>query len=144
MSLNKAIIMGRLTKDPELRKTQGGISVTTFTLAVDRDFKAQDGSKETDFINCVAWRNTGEFVAKNMRKGSMAIAEGRIQVRSYTDKAGNKRTATEVVADRVYFGESRADREEADYIAAEKGKKEYTSPEQYVPVEVEDDGDLPF
>lgn len=104
--LNRIIIMGRLTADPELRRTGTGIAVTSFTLAVDRDFSGKDSNeKETDFIDCVAWRNTGEFVAKHFTKGRMAIASGHLQIRSYTDKDGNKRRVAEVIADSVYFGE---------------------------------------
>lgn len=105
--LNKIIIMGRLTRDPELRHTQSGTAVASFTLAVDRDFKDQSGEKATDFIDCVAWRNSGEFVAKHFTKGRMAVVEGRLQIRDYTDKEGNKRRNAEVVADNVYFGDSK-------------------------------------
>lgn len=106
--LNRITIMGRLTADPELRRTGTGIAVTSFTLAVDRDYSGKDGGeKETDFIDCVAWRNTGEFVAKHFAKGRMAIASGRLQIRSYIDKDGNKRRTAEVVADTVYFGDSK-------------------------------------
>ena len=104
--LNHVILQGRLTKAPELRQTQGGISYTTFTLAVDRDFKS-NGQKEADFINCSAWRQTAEFLARYFGKGRMVLLEGRIEVRSYQDKEGNKRTAWSVVADRVYFGDSK-------------------------------------
>ena len=107
--LNKIFIMGRLTRDPELRRTQSGTAVTSFTLAVDRDFKTQGGEKETDFIDVVAWRSTAEFVSKYFTKGRMAIAEGRLQIRDWTDKDGNKRKSAEVVADNVYFGDSRRD-----------------------------------
>ena len=102
--LNHITIAGRLTVDPELRRTQNGIAVVSFTLAVDRDFKAQNGGRETDFISVVAWRNTAEFVDQYFGKGRMAIVSGRLQVRSYTDKEGGKRTVYEVVADSVYFG----------------------------------------
>ena len=105
--LNKIILMGRLTRDPELRRTQSGTAVTSFSLAVDRDFKSQGGDKETDFIDIVAWRNTAEFVSKYFTKGRMAVVEGRLQIRSYTDKDGNNRRAAEVVADNVYFGDSK-------------------------------------
>ena len=105
--LNKIILMGRLTRDPELRKTQSGTAVASFTLAVDRDYKPQDGDRETDFIDIVAWRGTGEFVSKSFTKGRMAVVEGRLQVRDWTDKDGNKRRSTEVVADNVYFGDSK-------------------------------------
>ena len=100
--------MGRLTRDPEIRYTQNNLPVASFTLAVDRDFKSGSGEKETDFINCVAWRNTAEFVGKYFTKGSAAIVAGRLQIRSYTDKDNNKRTAAEVVADNVYFAESKS------------------------------------
>lgn len=106
--LNCITIMGRLTRDPELRRTGNGIAVASFTVAVDRDF-AQDGKKETDFIDCVAWRQTGEFVSKYFRKGKMIVVKGRLQIRSYTDKEGNKRKAAEVVADNCYFGETKRD-----------------------------------
>ena len=106
--LNYITIMGRLTRDPELRHTGSGTPVCSFTLAVDRDFADKNsGEKQTDFIDCVAWRNTGEFVSKYFSKGSMAVVAGRIQVRDYNDRDGNKRRATEVVAEHVYFGESK-------------------------------------
>ena len=105
--LNKIFIMGRLTRDPELRRTQSGTAVTSFSLAVDRDFKSQTGEKETDFIDVVAWRSTAEFVAKYFTKGRMAVVSGRLQIRNWTDKEGNKRRSAEVVADNVYFGESK-------------------------------------
>lgn len=108
--LNKIFLTGRLTADPELRHTPSNVPVATFRLAVDRDFKDKDtGEKKADFINVVAWRQTGEFVSKYFSKGRMAIVEGRLQMRDYTDKEGNKRTIAEVVADNVYFGDSRRD-----------------------------------
>lgn len=108
--LNHITIMGRLTRDPELRRTGSGIAVTSFTVAVDRDFKASNASeKETDFIDCVAWRQTGEFVSKYFSRGRMAVVSGRLQIRSWTDKDGNKRRTAEVVADNVYFGDSKSD-----------------------------------
>ena len=108
--LNHITIMGRLTRDPELRRTGSGIAVASFTLAVDRDFgKNDNGERETDFIDCVAWRQTGEFVSKYFTKGRMAVVSGRLQIRSWTDKDGNKRRTAEVVADNVYFGDSRRD-----------------------------------
>ncbi|MDR0857948.1 MAG: single-stranded DNA-binding protein [Oscillospiraceae bacterium] len=104
--LNHILIMGRLTRDPELRHTQNQVPVASFTLAVDRDFMDKDtGQRQTDFIDCVAWRNTAEFVCRNFVKGQMAIVSGRLQIRDYTDKEGNKRKAAEVVADQLYFGE---------------------------------------
>lgn len=106
--LNKIVIMGRLVRDPEKRTTQSGVTVTNFTLAVDRDYTNGD-QKETDFIDCVAWRNTGDFVAKYFSKGRMAVVAGRLQLRKYTDKEGNNRTAAEIVTDNVYFGDSKKD-----------------------------------
>ena len=109
--LNRIVIMGRLARDPELRRTQSGIAVTSFRIACDRDFKSQNGEKSTDWIDVVAWRQTAEFVSKFFTKGRMAIVEGRLQSRDWTDKDGNKRTAIEVVADNVYFGDSKRDGE---------------------------------
>lgn len=104
--LNHIDIMGRLTRDPELRRTASGVAVTSFTVAVDRDF-SKETEKETDFIDCVAWRSTGEFVSKYFKKGSMAVVSGRLQIRTWTDKDGNKRRSAEVVADNCYFGDSK-------------------------------------
>ena len=122
MSLNRITIMGRMTKDPELRRTNSGKAVTSFTLAVDRDFE----KGKTDFIECVAWGNTAEFVSKYFSKGRMAVASGRLQLRDWTDKDGNKRKTVEVVTDNVYFGDSKNNTEQ-----------------QFAEVE-EDDSDLPF
>ncbi len=108
--LNHIVLMGRLTRDPELRRTGSGIAVASFTLAVDRDFGSRDGGeKETDFIDIVAWRNTAEFVSKYFTKGRMAVVSGRLQIRNWNDKDGNKRRSAEVVADNVYFGDSKRD-----------------------------------
>ena len=107
--LNKVIIMGRLVKDPELRRTQSGTAVTSFRIAVDRDFKSQDGSKQADFFDVVAWRNTAEFVSKYFTKGRMAVVEGRLQIRDWTDRDGGKRRSAEVIAENVYFGDSKRD-----------------------------------
>ena len=108
--LNHIVIMGRLTRDPELRRTATGTAVASFTVAVDRDFgKGENGERETDFIDCVAWRQTGEFVSKYFTKGRMIVVSGRLQIRSWTDKDGNKRRTAEVVADNVYFGDSKRD-----------------------------------
>ena len=108
--LNHITIMGRLTRDPELRRTGSGIAVASFTVAVDRDFGGRDGGeKETDFIDCVAWRQTGEFVSKYFTKGRMIVVSGRLQIRSWTDKEGNKRRTAEVVAENCYFGDSKRD-----------------------------------
>ena len=108
--LNHIVIMGRLVRDPELRRTGSGIAVASFTVAVDRDFGGKDGGeKETDFIDCVAWRKTGEFVSKYFKKGSMIAVKGRLQIRNWNDKDGNKRKSAEVVADNCYFAESKRD-----------------------------------
>ena len=108
--LNHITIMGRLTRDPELRRTGTGIAVATFRVAVDRDYQSKDGGeRKADFIDCVAWRQTGEFVSKYFTKGSMIVVSGRLQIRSWTDKDGNKRRTAEVVADNCYFGDSRRD-----------------------------------
>lgn len=108
--LNHIVAMGRLTRDPELRRTGSGIPVASFTIAVDRDFgKSENGEKETDFLDVVAWRSTAEFVEKYFSKGRMAVVSGRLQIRSWTDKDGNKRRSAEIVADNVYFGDSKND-----------------------------------
>jgi single-strand DNA-binding protein len=107
--LNHIVIMGRLTRDPELRQTGSGKTVANFSVAVERDFKNDSGEKETDFIDCVAWRGTADFVGKFFRKGSMLVVSGRLQVRSWTDDSGNKRRTAEIVADNIYFGESKKD-----------------------------------
>ena len=108
--LNHIVIMGRLTRDPELRQIGSGVSVANFSVAVDRDFSKGE-EKETDFIDCVAWRHTGEFVSKYFTKGRMIVVSGRLQIRSWTDKDGNKRRTAEVVADNCYFGDSKRDSE---------------------------------
>ena len=105
--LNKIILMGRLTRDPELRRTGSGTAVASFSLAVERDYKSQSGEKETDFIDIVAWRSTAEYVCKYFTKGRMAVVEGRLQIRDWTDRDGGKRRSAEVVADNVYFGDSK-------------------------------------
>lgn len=105
--LNRIVLMGRLTRDPELRKTQSDTPVCSFSLAVDRDYKKDGEKKETDFIDIVAWRATAEFVSKFFTKGRMAVVEGRLQIRDWTDKEGNKRRSAEVIADNVYFGDSK-------------------------------------
>lgn len=107
--LNHITIMGRMVRDPELRRTGSGIAVTSFTLAVDRDYKSGSGEKEVDFIECVAWRSTGEFVGKYFTKGRMAVVSGKLQIRSWTDKDGNKRRTAEVLAENVYFGDSKTE-----------------------------------
>lgn len=139
--LNKIFIMGRLTRDPELRRTQNGTAVTSFTLAVDRDFKNADGTKETDFIDCVVWRQTAEFVSKYFTKGRMAVVEGRLQTRDWQDKDGNKRRNAGVIADNVYFGDSRSDNAPGSYQAAKAPVN--VDAEDFAEVE-DDDSDLPF
>ena len=124
--LNHITIMGRLTRDPELRRTGSGVAVASFTVAVDRDFGGRDGGeRETDFIDCVAWRQTGEFVSKYFTKGSMIVVSGRLQIRGWTDKDGNKRRTAEVVADNVYFGESRRNSEGGNYAGNSFGGNTY-------------------
>ena len=107
--LNHIVIMGRFVRDPELRRTQNGTSVASFTLAVDRDRKDENGSRECDFISCVAWKGTADFVSRYFSKGSMAVVSGRLQIREWTDKDGNKRSSAEIVAENVYFGDSKRD-----------------------------------
>ena len=120
--LNRIILMGRLARDPELRHTQTGTPVASFRLAVDRDFKDKaTGEKATDWIDVVAWRQTAEFVSRYFAKGRMAVVEGRLQMRDWTDRDGNKRTSAEVVADNVYFGDSKRDAEAAGYGAPSGG-----------------------
>jgi len=149
--LNKIFIMGRLTRDPELRRTQNGTAVAGFALAVDRDYKNADGTKETDFIEVVAWRSSAEFVSKYFTKGRMAIVEGRLQIRDWTDKDGNKRRNAEVVADNVYFGDSKKEGDSSGgsyggssggYKAA--GKAVDVEPGEGEFAEIEDEEDLPF
>ena len=154
--LNKIILMGRLTRDPELRHTQTGTAVASFSLAVDRDFKDKaTGDRTTDFIDVVAWRQTGEFVSRYFTKGRMAVVEGRLQIRDWTDKDGNKRRSAEVVADNVYFGDSKRDAESAGpysggYFAPSGGRSPAPSGfgapdmgDQFAELS-DDDGELPF
>jgi len=138
--LNRIILQGRFTADPELRQTPSGVSVSSFTVAVDRDFKNKEsGEKETDFINCVAWRGTGEFVSRYFTKGSLAVVEGRLQMRRYTDRDGNKRIAAEVVADNVYFGGSK---KQDPLDGLQQAADNYGVSGQFE--ELPDDGELPF
>ena len=145
--LNHIVIMGRLVQNPELRRTGSGVAVTSFTLAVDRDFKTEGGEKETDFLDCVAWRATGEFAAKYFKKGSMAVVSGRLQVRSWTDKDGNKRRTAEIVADNIYFGDSKKPDETPSSGYTGFVKNEYAQPsppaQQFEMLE-DDDAQLPF
>ena len=155
--LNHIVIMGRLTRDPELRYTQSQTPVVSFSVAVDRDFGGRDGGeKQTDFIDCVAWRSTAEFVSKYFRKGSMVVVSGRLQIRDWQDRDGNKRRSAEVVADNVYFGESRRREDDnrdsygaGNYAGSSYGG--YNADRSAAPapsntfVELDDgDGELPF
>jgi single-strand DNA-binding protein len=158
--LNHITIMGRLTRDPELRYTQSQTPVASFTLAVDRDFSSRDGGeRQTDFIDCVAWRQTAEFVSKYFSKGSMAVVSGRLQIRDWTDREGGKRRSAEVVADNIYFGESRRrdNGESGNYGGNNYGNSSYggesraysapaaTAPSTSPFSELDDgDGELPF
>ena len=136
MSLNRITIMGRLTRDPELRRTQSGAPVTSFTMAVDRDFKSQSGDKETDFIDVVAWRNTAEFAAKYFTKGRMAVVEGRLQIRDWQDRDGNKRRSAEVIADSIYFGDRKPQDAQPAVHAINVDASDFD--------EIEDDPDFPL
>ena len=131
--LNKVVLMGRLTKDPEMRYTQAQTAVTSFSLAVERDAKSRDGDREVDYINCVAWRSSAEFVEKYFHKGSMAVVAGRLQIRNWQDKDGNNRQSAEVVVDNTYFGDS-------------KQTAPATEPQQnpFVDLGNDADGSLPF
>ncbi len=161
--LNHIVIMGRLARDPELRHTQSGTPVATFRLAVDRDFKDKNtGERATDWIDVVAWRGTGEFVSRYFAKGRMAVVEGRLQMRDWTDKDGNRRTSAEVVADNVYFGDSRRDGDDRggygdrgpSYGGSGYGSSRPAAPaadygvpsggDQFAELADDDDGDLPF
>lgn len=149
--LNRIILMGRLTRDPELRRTQSGTAVTSFSIACDRDFKSQSGEKETDFIDIVAWRGTAEFVSKYFTKGRMAIVEGRLQIRDWTDNNGGKRRSAEVVADNIYFGDSKRDSAPGDYgapppygVPAGRGTPAPVESRSDFAEIGEEDGELPF
>lgn len=139
--LNKIIVMGRLTRNPELRKTNTDTAVASFTLAVDRDRKTKDGVKETDFLDVTAWRNTAEFVSKYFTKGKLAVVEGRLQIREWTDKDGNKRKAAEIVADNVYFGDSKKE-ESADINMGFGVIPNFDADQQFA--NMEDDDGLPW
>lgn len=132
--LNHIVLMGRLTRDPELRRTQSGIAVASFTLAVDQDYKSQNGERGVDFINIVAWRGTAEFAEKYFEKGQMAVVSGRLSTRNYEDKNGNKRTAYEVVASNIYFCGSKSNAGNSETDAA---------PQTFDPL-MDDDPDIPF
>lgn len=138
--LNRIVLMGHLTRDPELRRTGSGTAVSSFSIAVDRDFKGQGGEKETDFIDIVAWRNTAEFVSKYFAKGRMAVVDGRLQIRDWKDKEGNNRRSTEVVADNVYFGDSKRD---GDAAGGSYTGDQTAQSGEFKEID-EDDGELPF
>ena len=138
--LNRIVLMGRLTRDPELRRTGSGTAVSSFSIAVDRDFKGQGGEKETDFIDIVAWRNTAEFVSKYFTKGRMAVVEGRLQIRDWKDKEGNNRRSAEVVADNVYFWDSKRD---GDAVGGSYTGGQTAQSGGFNEID-EDDGELPF
>ena len=148
--LNHIVLMGRLTRDPELRYTQSQTAVASFSLAVDRDFGGRDGGeKQTDFIDIVVWRQTAEFVSKYFTKGSMAVVSGRLQIRDWTDREGNKRRSAEVVADNVYFGESKRSRDDnagGSYRSSGDNYQSYDSaPAASAFSDLSDtDGELPF
>ena len=137
--LNHITLMGRLTRDPELHRTRNDVPVCSFSLACDRDYKSQDGEKETDFIDIVAWRHTAEFVSEYFAKGRMAVVEGRLQLRDWTDKEGNKRRSAEILADSVYFG---------DYTKSKDNsagpKAPHTAKPSEQDYEAEEEGELPF
>lgn len=147
--LNRIVIMGRMTRDPELRRLPSGVAVVSFTLAVDRDFKNKEtGERETDFIDTVCYRSTAEFVSKYFTKGRMSVVEGRLQIRNWTDKEGNKRRSAEVVADNVYFGDAKREGGSGSYSAPASNGGTYSAAapaagEQYAELS-EDDGELPF
>jgi single-strand DNA-binding protein len=147
--LNHIVLMGRLTRDPELRRTGSGTAVTSFTLAVDRDYASKDtGERSTDFIDIVAWRSTGEFVSKYFVKGQQAVVSGRLQIRDWKDKDGNNRRSAEVVADNVYFADSKKDRgtDSGSYSYSTPAASAYPTPSpvsDFAELD-DDDGDLPF
>lgn len=138
--LNTITIMGRITRDPELRRTNSGKAVASFTVAVDRDF----GEKETDFIDCVAWGNTAEFISKYFTKGGMIVVSGRLQIRSWNDKDGNKRRTAEVVADNVYFGESKKQDTHTGFVPNDSVPASYAAPAHDFAMLDDDDAQLPF
>ena len=149
--LNKVFLQGRLGSDPELRTTPSGVEVATVNIAVDRDRKDANGERQTDWVTVVAWRNTAKFLSSYFQKGRMAIVEGRLQIRNYTDRDGNKRTAAEVVADNIYFGDSRRDGEGGGFNYSAPAPA-YSAPNYGTPAPAadqfaelsEDDGELPF
>lgn len=149
--MNQVVLMGRLTRDPELRHTQTGTAVASFSLAVDRGYTSKDGGeRQTDFIDIVAWRGTAEFVSKYFTKGQMAAVTGRLQIRDWTDKEGNKRKSAEVVAENIYFTESKKSRDNSGGFTPtnrendlDKGFSQTIPGSDFAELD-EDDGDLPF
>lgn len=145
--LNKIFLQGRITRDVELRHTQSGTAVASFTLAVDRDFKDKDGKRETDFIDCVAWRSTAEFASRFFGRGRMAVVTGSLQLRDWADKDGNKRRSAEVLVDSMYFADSKKDSDPLDKLADDAASVSYSapagSPGEFAEL-TEDDGELPF
>lgn len=135
--LNHINLMGRLTRDPEMRRTNSGVAVTSFAIACDRDFKSNDGEKETDFFEITAWRNTAEFASKYLTKGRMVVVSGRLQIRNWTDKDGNKRKTAEIVADNVYFADSKKDESGSFAIGNNVPASDFTMLEG-------EDNELPF
>lgn len=151
--LNRVVLMGRLTRDPELRRTQSGTAVASFSLAVERDFKDKNsGDKITDFLDVVAWRTTAEFISRYFSKGRMMVVEGRLQTRKWEDRDGNKRTSVEVIADNCYFGDSKRDDAGGAAPYGQGGYNDYSAPSdgysgygdnQFQEIG-DDDGELPF
>lgn len=142
--LNRILLQGRLGSDPELRSTPNGVEVATVNIAVDRDRKDASGERQTDWVTIVAWRNTAKFLSQYFRKGRVMVVEGRLQMRNYTDRDGNKRTAAEVVADNIYFGDSKKD-DTVNGPGQNTGGASYGAPtsDNFAELE-EDDGELPF
>lgn len=140
--MNAIMIMGRMTRDPELRRTGNGVAVASFTLAVESDYKEKDGSRKTIFVDCVAWRNAGEFVSKYFSKGRMAIVKGQLDIREWTDKDGNKRRSAEVVAENVYFGDSK--KEDSGSYSGDYATPTYQQPGTDFEQIDDDDEQLPF
>ena len=147
--LNHITIMGRLTRDPELRRTGSGVAVASFRVAVDRDFAPKDGGeRKTDFIDCVAWRQTGEFISKYFTKGRMIVVDGRLEMRDWTDKDGNKRTSAEIVVENAYFGDSKRDGDGGNTYSAPQSFGSYSAPASTAASDFamldDDDAQLPF
>lgn len=143
--LNKIVVMGRLTRDPELKNTQSGISCTSFSIACDRDFKNKEtGEKECDFFNVQAWRQTAEFICKYFSKGRMIVIDGRLQARKYQDKNGNNRTATEIIVDHAYFGDAKQDNSSG--VRSDPTDQQQQNSQEFTALEdvLEDESELPF